>query len=146
MASTPVLDLAVMVDRPTVVIDGTAYELRAIEQFSILEYQQHLAQAGPLMAFWARLEKDAAPFTAEEEAEAGRLLDACCRRVLAAPPAIHDQLMPMDRFRVVEAFYLLPELTGQLPRAKQPPRPTQTPTKAGASSSPDSPVSMAATH
>lgn len=139
------LNLDTLTDRPTVIVDGVAYPLRAVDGFSILEFKRHMKAApriGELL--------DREDLTEDEGAELSRLLDASARRVLAAPADVHDKLNDMQRLQVYSVFLSLPgshrptvTMPGAAPTTLDE---TIPPTTTGATPSPDSLGSMAATH
>jgi len=137
--ATPTLNLQTLVDRPTVAIDGVAYPLRATDEFSILEFERHLADAQRLPVLTRR----GLELSDEEALELCALLDRYCRRVLTAPAEVQARLSDVQRLQVVSVFLRLLGSPRPTPGART--RAEATPAT-GASSSPVSPDSTAGVH
>lgn len=99
MASKPLLDLATLIERPTIAIDGKSYELRGAEELSIYE-SQWLTSAGN------RIERIAKEGGGEDEL--GEAIDAVVKKVVVDLPAeVFDRLSGIQRMAIVEVFTAL---------------------------------------
>jgi len=134
----PVLDLSTLVDRPFIRIDGTNYDIRHPDEFSLVQQLRQQRQAERVMLLvQAMVEKQAS--TADEE-EYVSILDQSCRAVLIAPDAIHEKLRDDHRLAIVKAFTeLLLEKTRKRAEATPPDQPPST--NSGTATSLDSPAS-----
>lgn len=101
--ATPILDLKTFIERPTVAIDGTPYELRNVDELSLLEYQRIAGTSRRLES----IKTD--EMTDDEAAELSALADQICRMILVDVPAdVHDALHDTQRMAVLQAFITLP--------------------------------------
>jgi hypothetical protein len=124
----PLLDLATLITRPVVRIDGALYELRSPDEVSVLEYARLTALGAKADA----LEMLEDP-TEAQEAEYARLMDTICRKVLLAPDEVHAKLTSDQRGAVALTFTRLRLMAslgtaGATDEATK----TETPTEAGA--------------
>ena len=95
----PLLTLDTLVDRRTVVIDGTPYDLLNAGEMSILDYHR-IGKMG------AKVEE---MMNADDLDEAQvvilkKTLDALCRALLVAPDEVHVKLSDNHRLAVVGVF------------------------------------------
>lgn len=122
----PILSLDTLVERAVVAIDGSAYDLKNVGEFSILESIQMENKSARLRAMFL----DSAEPTDENVASLEAELDWLCRRILVAPDDIQRRLTSNQRFAVVMAFTNL-QRGKTAPPAEEPPTappiPTQTP-------------------
>lgn len=140
-STAPILDLATIANRPTVAVDGAAYPMRAEVDFTIFQYSQHRREI-PRFSELMNLDRE---MTDAEGKELQQLLDRLCRRVLDAPPAVHEKLTDGLRVQIVNEFFHNPDLKTARPGvvAAEIPAPAM---GIGASSAPPSSDSTAATH
>jgi hypothetical protein len=138
--ATSVLNLDTLIERPSVVIDGVSYPLRATDDFAIVEFKRHVKEAS---RFADLVNQESC--TPEEEAESEALADRYCRRILKAPAAVHDRLSGSHRLQIITVFAQLLGLRGRTAGAKATP-PAETTTGTGARSSPGSPASTEGIH
>lgn len=115
MAKAPssVLSLQTVTEYPTVDIDGKRYQLLPADAMSIFDritLESDEARAGAIITSDAR--------TPAEENELGELLDVLCRKVLVAPPEVHNKLTDVQRMLLYEAFLGLPR--AMRPKAEAP--------------------------
>ncbi len=138
MASTPVLDLDTLIDRPTVKIGARVYRLYTIDLLPPLDNYKvrKLIRRGDELSL-----KD--DLTKTEEKELGSILDDVVRLVLDAPDAIHKKLTDRQRVEIFQTFHVpsLEAMRKALAAAfdLMPGPVAATPT--GATSPPDSPAS-----
>jgi hypothetical protein len=129
--STPLLNLQTIADRPTVIIDGTAYELRTPGELSLAEGVRLRILAGRIPP------KNFEELGEEEAAELSQAAEAVVRMTLLAPDAVHERLTDQLRVPIMVSFIALsPEIYRQMTRAT--PRPDLAPPPTMASSSPGS--------
>lgn len=83
----------------TVTIDGAAYNLRAGDDLSIVEFHRLKRQGMRLDALM-----NADEITEAEETELAALLDTITKRVLEAPDEIHSKLRDTHRLKIVRTF------------------------------------------
>lgn len=135
MAPSPIkiLDLASLVDRPVVVIDGHEYELFTFDLLPAMDASRIRRWSACLDALALLPEP-----TEADEQEAIDLSDRICRVVLDAPGDIHEKLTQRQRSKIFEAFLLAPAVVIAQREAIQHQSPT------GASSPPASPGSTEA--
>lgn len=130
--AAPILDLDTFADRPTVLIDGTEYELLTHSLLSPLDGHR-------MSTAYARISElmEKAALTPEEEHELEALPDRMCRMVLEAPEEVHVKLTKKQRMAILSTFSTV------LPRARLESTVIQGPAlhPTGASSAPDSPGS-----
>lgn len=136
----PLLDLDTLTRRPTVRIDGQPYDLRTLDDFSLVEGHRHWRESERLSDLVHRV----ATLTADEESDAEQLIEAYCRRMVVAPPTVLDRLTPGQRVQIVATFALLPRTRRPTTGAPLGPVDTGgTRQSTGASTSPASHGSMA---
>jgi len=139
MAKAPILDLDTLIERPTIRIDGKAYELWSPEELSILD-SQYFTIKGREIEELAR----------GEDVEAlSALIGKVCRRCLVEiPDDVFAKLSPPQKTAIVEAFSGLLlrrrlSVAGAIAAAVVESRKPESST--GAISSPGSSASLAAT-
>lgn len=101
MATThePILSLSTVVKRPTIEIDGTAYELRTRDELPWLVYRGYadtFKRAGELLQVLNR--------TDEQEEELNRLLPPLTEALVQAPKKVLAKLNNDQRFAVLTVF------------------------------------------
>ena len=129
MASTPVLDLDTLADKPTVRISGKLYRLWSIDTLPPLE--NHRVRKMLRRIDELSLKDD---LTAKEDKELTSLFDDVTRVVIDAPEAVHKKLKPKQQADIIQSF-LMPSLhliQGMLAAANSPTQTAESPT--GASS------------
>lgn len=102
----PLLNLDTLIERPTIAIDGTRYEIRTPEQSSALDLhrlQRKGQQIQKLMAAEAMTE-------AEEETVTGLVDEVSDWVMVGVPEAVREKLSFQQRLTVVEVFTRLPLL------------------------------------
>lgn len=140
MAKAPILDLDTLIERPTIRIDGKAYELWSPEELSILD-SQYFTLKGREIEELAR----------GEDVEAlSALIEKVCRRCLVEiPDDVFAKLSAPQKTAIVEAFSGLLlrrrlSVAGAIAAAVVESRKPET-SSTGAISSPGSSASLAAT-
>ena len=116
--STPLLRLSTPILRNSIEIDGVNYELRALAELSIFDYER-------LVLFGQRMDviESDPERTPEMEAEYDGILRKIARQVLIAPNTVHESLAPGHRLSVVRTFtgLSLPTRHASAARATNPP-------------------------
>lgn len=95
--AVPILNLDSLVDRPTVVIDGTEYWLVTPDILPPLDGHRLQRLMGRVMTLSGQ-----ATLSEDEERELGGLPDRLCRLVLEAPDAVHQKLDDRRRMLIAE--------------------------------------------
>jgi hypothetical protein len=95
--SEPILDLTTFIERPTIRIDGEHYELRSLDEMSILEGQA-LTRDG------REIEILAAGGTDPEGRLSGLLADVVNRIVIGLPDTVLEALSDTNRMAICEVF------------------------------------------
>lgn len=135
MATTPILNLSTLVERPVIEIDGKKYQMLSPEELSVVDTHR--------FALWGQHIQE---FTADEAKgpELQTLIDELAAKVLVGVPAdVFAKLSGVQRFSAVEVFTMLllarkAELVGAIGKTLA----SQT---IGGASSPASSASSAAT-
>lgn len=110
---TPALDLVLSPDRPIVRVDKKSYELRTINELTLVQFKR-LETIGPQLG--ALLQSDA--LTKDQGEDLSRLLAEVCQLALLAPPTLHAKLGDLNRILIVDCFMtLLPPTLVQRMRA-----------------------------
>ena len=139
MAEQPILDLETLVRRPSIVIDGEAYDILSPDELSILDTRRLASQGERLEALLGKEQ-----LTTAEESELGKIILAISARIMVGvPSAIAARLTDSQRLAIIGGF------TGLLPKELARPAEAQIGDRAGnqptgAKSSPGSSASMAA--
>jgi hypothetical protein len=94
--SDPILDLSTLIQRPTIRVDGKAYELRSPEELSVLE-GQFLAQAG-------RRINEIAEAGDPDRALQPLLTDVVSRVVIGLPDTVLGALSEAHLISICEVF------------------------------------------
>lgn len=96
MAETPILELSTLIERPTIRIDGTLYELRAPDELSVMD-GQYLTHAGKRIDALARTE--------DADEHLPMLLDEVIRRVTVdLPEEVLGKLKESQKLSICEVF------------------------------------------
>jgi hypothetical protein len=98
MART-LLTLNTLVERDTIIINGTPYELRSPAELDLLEYHRVGTHAEALAALKGKADLDEADVAAVASA-----LDEALRIFLLAPPAVLDSLSYVHKQAILRAF------------------------------------------
>lgn len=118
---TPALSLSTILHRPTIAIDGTAYELRTADEMPWLAYRGHankFLRAGELMQVRKR--------TATQERQLEALLVELIEAIVLAPKKVLDRLNTVQRFEVLMVFSSLLPTKGRRPAGATPRRSAMT--------------------
>lgn len=102
MASSPILDLNSLIERPTIAIDGERYEILAPEELSVADYQRFIVAGRQL--------QDAGSADADDNASAealGLLREIGDRIMVGVPEEVRQKLSIVNLYRVVEGFMTL---------------------------------------
>jgi hypothetical protein len=99
----PLLSLDTLTERPSVVIDGTAYALSLPDTLSAVDYHRYSKLTPRFERLWGQDE-----LSDEEAAELERILATICRIVLDAPAEVLERLTDLQRLSVCQAFIALP--------------------------------------
>lgn len=134
----PILDLSTVVERPTILIDESIYDILSPDALSALDHQRFAAWGRRIDALTAKDE-----LTAQEEEDLAAKLAALSDRIMVGVPEdVRAKLSDAQRKAVIEVFSLLPlgrrlkRLAGALPAKPGP--------STGERSSPGSSASTAA--
>lgn len=109
-SSAPALDLTTQHDRPVIKIDGIEYEMRVLDDLSLVDMHR-IDRMGPrIEALGKKLEQRTS--TDEEAIELSTMLVEGCRIVLDAPVEIIDKVSDVGRLNIFKVFIerLLPQL------------------------------------
>ena len=99
MATTPILNLSTLVERPVIEIDGKKYQMLSPEELSVVDTHR--------FALWGQHIQE---FTADEAQgpELQTLIDELAAKVLVGVPAdVFAKLSGVQRFSAVEVFTML---------------------------------------
>lgn len=132
--SAPALDLTSEHDRPIVRIDRQPYEVRVLEDLSMVDIHRMDKLRPRIEELAKKLERQES--TEEECAELEGALDTACALALDAPTDALAKLSPMQELMVFRVFQERLQLDFQLASAK-----VQAIFQTGTSSSPASPAS-----
>jgi hypothetical protein len=101
MADEPLLDLNTLIDRPAIAVDGTRYELFAVDELSVL--------ASHRFSVWARrIEAIEAGTDEEESAELAVLIDKVAQAApVDMPASVFETLSGSQRREIANVFIAL---------------------------------------
>lgn len=105
----PLLNLETVTELPTIVIDGTEYELLTLDAMPISTMLRLRKLGASFDALFNKAER-----TEAEDAELDVFADRICRAILQAPPEVHEKLRGPQRFAVCQVFQLLPSSQARL--------------------------------
>lgn len=103
MSDAPVLDLATLIERPRVRIDGEAYEMLSPEEISIVDHQRFAAMGRRLDELMG---KDA--LSKQEGAAMRRTADDLARQLLPDVPSdVYEKLSDAQKVDIIQVFFSL---------------------------------------
>ncbi len=97
----PLLDIAVLTERPAIKIGGRRYEVRTPKELPLLKLRRFELMGQRLQEIGAI---NLAEATDADDAELSGILDDLCRLVLVAPAGVHAKLGDLDRMAIVNVF------------------------------------------
>jgi hypothetical protein len=106
------LSINTLVEREFIRIDGQSYDLRSVDDLSILDYRRLAKMGEQLKPLMQAYEDDT--LTPEQATDFDDRLDRLCRAVLEAPSDVFSKLQTVHRLNIALAFMGL-----SLPRLRQ---------------------------
>ncbi len=108
----PILSLTKLVEREFIEINGEPYDLKNLDELSLMEATRYEAMGKQLKdaATGTETDEELAAMLAES-GELGRALDLAVRIVLVAPEEVYDFLDDFQRIAIMDVFTRLAGLT-----------------------------------